>query len=141
MGMYTEIVVKIEINKVNVGEQAFSILEAMFNPNSCIDLDELELPNHSFFRCDRWQLIGNSSSFYHHPHVVGDWYYPRYETLSNDTDIYIFSRSDLKNYNSEIEQFFDWLDCLMLNNSNGDFIGYSLYEEETTPTIFRYRDA
>jgi len=136
MGMYTEIVVKITINKTKIGEQAFSILEALFNPNTDVVIKDItNLPSHEFFNCDRWVQIGNSHSFYHHPNAVADWYYPSYEILNDYTDIHIFNRSDLKNYDNEIEKFFDWINTLNIGY-DGDFIGYSLYEEDDTPTIY-----
>lgn len=140
MGMYTEVVVKIQIRKNKIGEQAFNILEAMFYKNSDVWCYEIEnLPDHEFFKCARWSSVGSCSSFYHHPNTISDWYYPKYEKLGDDTTIYIFNRSDLKNYDNEIQKFFDWLNTLNLDNCEGDFIGYSLYKEDNDPVIYKYK--
>jgi hypothetical protein len=36
--------------------------------------------------------------------------------------------ANLKNYDDEIAKFFDWIDQYV-EGSEGDFLGYSLYEE------------
>lgn len=133
MGMYTEIVVKICINKSRIGIDNYNILKYMFNENTNIEIEDLVLPEHPFFKCSRWDYIGISSSFYHHPNEVNDWFIPSF--AKTDDEVYIFSRSDLKNYSNEIENFFDWVNTLDIMHPN-DFIGYSLYEEDNTPTVY-----
>jgi hypothetical protein len=134
MGMYTEIIFRAVINKNKLGPEVYNILDYLFNPSSKIANEELVLPNHKFFTCPRWQHIGNSSSFYHHPNTVNDWYQSPYDT-SEDKDVYVFSRSDLKNYDGEIELFFDWVDTLDIFHPE-EFMGYSLYEEDSLPEIY-----
>ena len=73
-------------------------------------------------------------SFYHHPASVNSWV----KANGREDDIHLFARNDLKNYDDEIEKFFDWLNTLNFG-CEGDFIGYSLYEEENTPTIYNKR--
>ena len=131
MGMYTEVVVKINFNKDEIGVDNLKILEYLFNNNNDSTIDESKLPNHLFFQTPRWKSIGNSCSFYHHPRVINDWY-------EFNNSIYIFSRSDLKNYDNEIELFFDWLNTLTLTVSDNEYIGYSQYEDDLTPKIYTY---
>lgn len=50
---------------------------------------------------------------------------------------YIFSRSDLKNYDDEIAEFFNWFSPLTTAEP-GKCIGYSWYEEHDSP-IFIYK--
>lgn len=136
MGMYTEIVVRFNFIPSEIEDNEYKILDFMFNPNS--DLDESDfgsLPSHDFFKCSRWASIGSCSSFYHHPNAVKDWYKPEYEIKNPNSSRYVFNRSDLKNYDNEIGLFFDWLDSLGLFYE-GEFMGYSLYEEDNTPTIY-----
>ena len=135
MGMYTEIVVKIDFTRKKIGSKNFDILDYMFNPDTELMDDNyepigLEIPEHEFFKCHRWDCVGNMNSFYHHPDRVNSWAI----TNGNADSIYLFARNDLKNYDSEIEKFFDWLNTLDFGYS-GDFVGYSLYEEDRTPTI------
>ena len=48
----------------------------------------------------------------------------------------LFSRSDLKNYDREIELFFDWLRPLTCALP-GDCIGWQWYEEHDEPTLVK----
>lgn len=133
MGMYTEIVVKLQFDK-EVGNDNYKILSYLFNPLDVNEKEDLIIPEHDFFKCSRWESIGHCSSFYHHPNNVSDWYVLSFRI--EDVSTYAFSRSDLKNYDNEIEKFFDWYSTLNTNECIGDFIGYSLYEEDNTPTIY-----
>lgn len=138
MGMYTEVVVKIDFTREQIGSNNFDILDYMFNPQTTLITENYKpnssivIPDHEFFKCHRWDSIGNSNSFYHHPNRVNSWYFPDYE---DGNSIYLFARNDLKNYDGEVEKFFDWLNTLPIMHK-GDFIGYSLYEELDTPTIY-----
>jgi len=51
---------------------------------------------------------------------------------------YLCIRCNLKNYNSEIEQFITWIAPYCAEKENGDFLGFYRYEEDETPTIIRY---
>ena len=136
MGMYTEVIFRGTISKSKVGNDIFDIFDYMFNPNSRVDINSLKLPDHEFFKCQRWSSIGNMSSFYHHPNRVVDWYIPYYNLpIENNTDVYIFSRNDLKNYNGEIDKFFDWVQTLGIFH-DGEYMGQSMYEEYNTPKIY-----
>ena len=93
MGMYTELVLKAEI-KEDAPKLVKDILNFLFNAAK----EPEEKPGHIFFTKPRWRYIGSCSSFYHVPFALS-----RYERN------YLFSRSDLKNYDEEIESFIDWL--------------------------------
>lgn len=121
MGMYTEILVKADVNVNNLSDTEKSVLNHLFNDGDRPD----SLPDHPFFTLDRWSQIGRMSSFYHHPKAVNS---------VSDCGEYIFSRSDIKNYNGEIEQFFDWFKPLT-TAQNGECIGYKWYEEDDVPTL------
>ena len=118
MGMYTELVLKTEVN-TNLPMDVEAVLQHLFNG---ADAPET-LPEHPFFNCGRWPFIGRSSSYYHVP-----WSTSRYE------ENYIFSRSDLKNYDGEIAKFISWL-TPYISELNGTCIGWSWYEEEDKPTL------
>jgi hypothetical protein len=134
MGMYTEVVFRATINRSKMNTDDFAILSYLFNPSDDKRREDLTLPEHEFFKCQRWFSIGRSSSFHHHPNVIKDWYQPSHQNTEAD-NVYIFSRSDLKDYDGEIDLFFDWIDTLGLFYKD-EFMGYSLYEEDDTPTIF-----
>lgn len=136
MGMYTEVVFRAEINEEELGKDIFDIFDYMFNPDTNVERYDLILPKHEFFKCQRWDSVGNMSSFYHHPNRVVDWYIPYYNNMDKKyPDVHIFSRNDLKDYDEEIREFFDWVDSLGIFRE-GEYMGYSLYEEDNTPTIY-----
>ena len=81
--MYTELVLKCEIKK-DTPVEARCILEFLFGTGDDIP-KEIIIPNHPFFKCERWSTIGRCSSYYHTP-------FP----LSEFKEDYIFSRSDFK---------------------------------------------
>ncbi len=118
MGMYTEILIKACV-KNDIPDQVENVLQYLFNNKE----KPIILPNHSFFLCPRWSCIGRGCSYYHIP-----WITSRY------SDGYIFSRSDLKNYDNEIENFFDWIKPF-LSGPKGLCIGYWWYEEDQKPTL------
>lgn len=121
MGMYTEIVVKADVNINELSEVEKSTLNYLFGDGDLPD----SLPEHVFFTLDRWSQIGKMASFYHHPKSIN--------SISDDGE-YIFSRSDIKNYSGEIEQFFDWFKPLT-TAQEGQCIGYMWYEEDDVPTL------
>ena len=124
MGMYTELVLKFEISK-NLPKDVMQVFEYLFNNGE----EPSFIPDHEFFKKSRWFVIGKSSSFYHHPECVKSWCDVDY----SDT-IYIFSRSDLKDYNNEIQSFVDWAKPY-IRPSTGDCLGWVWYEEEDAPTL------
>jgi len=120
MGMYTELVIKADV-RADITEQEKKVLNFLFNRSEEPSIEEL--PLHKFFMEVRWRYIGDSCSYYHIP-----WSTSRYH------EDYIFSRSDLKNYGTEIESFLDWIDPL-LDNEEGSCIGYWWYEEDKAPNL------
>lgn len=121
MGMYTEILVKADVNLTEINDTDRAVLNYLFGEGE----KPAVLPEHRFFKLPRWEYIGQCSSFYHHPKAL------------NNFDIsygYIFSRSDLKNYDGEISAFFDWFSPLTTAEP-GKCIGYSWYEENDGPEL------
>lgn len=122
MGMYTEILVKASVDLDSISEKDLNVIKYLFSGGDepCTE----NLPEHKFFTLPRWNLIGHCSSYYHHPVVL------------NSMDEYgsIFSRSDIKNYDDEIDEFFDWIQPLV-TKTEGECIGYYWYEEDELPTL------
>lgn len=125
MGMYTELVLKCRI-KEDTSQEVLTVLHYLFK-NRLVGATPLD---HPFFKAPRWTMIGNSSSFYHHPEAVSDLY----EFDQPNRGVYIFSRSDLKNYDNEIALFLDWINPY-LDHMPGECIGWTWYEEEEQPTL------
>lgn len=120
MGSYTEIyargtlrsdITPAESNALNViaGDLAYT--------------DDLELPDHPFFKTDRWSVVGSHTSIQFptagQSRIAGD------EWID---DIYIHIVGQIKSYSHEAELFFDWIPTV-LQEHLGEFIGYSLYED------------
>jgi len=121
MGMYTELVFKAEVKK-GIPPDVEAVLQYLFNDGA--EPAGLDDP---FFRCERWMVIGHCSSYYHVP-----WNTSKY------AEHYIFSRSDLKNYDGEIALFLDWVRPY-LDEWPEKCIGWIWYEEEDEPTLIYAR--
>lgn len=125
MGMYTEIFISTELQDVD--DTTFAVLNLLFGDG----VEEPEsLPDHPFFDCDRWRMVGRCASYYFVPRTVKDLWWD--EILN---DLYLVSRSDLKAYNGEARLFFDWI-MPFVNKPEGEFIGYTRYEEFDEPTLY-----
>jgi hypothetical protein len=127
MGMYTEIFMRGEL-RGDLPAETMSMLRYLAGEK---DGEVPPLPDHPFFQCDRWDYIGTMNSAYfpfesRSAVVKSGWH--------TGHDIVIHSQ--LKNYDGEIEKFFDWIDPL-LHMGEGAFLGYSLYEEAERPTIYQ----
>lgn len=128
MGMYTEIYVKVSLIE-NVDPIVIHTLSYMMGMT---DSKPERLPNHPLFRSLRWEHMLRCSSHYHVPKSVGEFWY-------NDIakQWFLVSRSDFKNYDSEVELFFDWIkDYVEADYGYKKFIGYSLYEEDSEPVLY-----
>lgn len=125
MGMYTELVLKCEISE-DIDKQVEDVLQFLFNGGS----KPTELPAHPFFSTGRWEFIGSCSSFYHTPFALSRYYRPD----SQKGGGYVFSRSDLKNYGREIEEFLDWI-MPYISEHVGMCIGWKWYEDWDKPEL------
>lgn len=128
MGMYTQLHYGVRLKK-NTPQQVVDLLQFMLGDEA---KKPTELPDHDLFRTSRWSYM-----------LTCDSYYFNYKTCSNMRldDIagqWFFSVTcNVKNYNNEIEKFIDWL-MPYVEAMEGDFLGYSRYEETETPTIIYY---
>jgi hypothetical protein len=126
MGMYTELVFKAQILD-DIPDQAYAVLQHLFNGGEL----PRDLPNHPLFQCSRWNSIGSGCSFYHVPFSLSRYDHPN---RPKEKDGYIFSRSDLKNYEQEIDKFLDWVNPY-IDATLGACIGWIWYEEDDRPTL------
>lgn len=125
MGCFTEINVNFDLVK-DTPKDVIDIMHYLILSNEN-ETKPSVLPKHEFFECDRWDSVACCSSYY-------------FDRLSNSKMEYneisktyrVSIRTDLKNYDSEIEKFLDWL--LPYINSNG-FIGYKRHEDMDNPTL------
>jgi len=123
MGMYTEIFFRAEVDA-----EAYFVLEPLLR--GCTHGD---LPDHPVFAARRLGQLFNGCSAYfpgaNHTETEVKSYGPAKTVRS------VSFRANLKNYDGVIEKFFDWV-LPHIDGSGGEFVGYSLYEEATTPTLY-----
>ena len=129
MGMYTELYVK-AVFKENLPKDVVDIIEYMLGMGDN-EVDDLKLPDHELFKTPRWEYMLRSASHYHIPFALNKFIY---NEISEN--YFLVARADFKNYNGEIEKFFDWLKLYLQQELYKSVIGYALHDEATEPTIY-----
>lgn len=124
MGMYTELHFNSELKK-DLPENVLKTLQYMIDHEN----DPTDLPEHELFECDRWTMLFTCDSYYFDADTYSTL---RFDKISNA--YYLCVRANLKNYNSEIEKFIDWIDPY-LEKFEGEFLGFYRYEEDEQPTL------
>ncbi len=126
MGMYTEIHFNSELSK-EIPDDVLAILKYMLGE---IDFDDAPtLPDHELFSTSRWTIMLRMDSYYFDADTHSTL---RYDDIAHN--YYLCIRSNLKNYDGEIEKFVSWI-MPYLDKYNGDFLGFSRYEETEEPTL------
>lgn len=125
MGMYTDFCFD-AIIRSDVPANVVTVLCQMRDHDASFDKI---LPDHPFFRCDRWMQIGHCCSAYFpaEPRFI-------FEKRSLGNDYVLNIRCNLKNYDSEIERFIDWIKPYV-DAVPGEFLGFYRYEEAAHPTL------
>lgn len=131
MGMYTEIFFRAAVDPKLVPFLTKWIEEGYYDYFGGGTDEWIPDPDHEFFKCDRWiSLAGDNDSYF--PMAYGA---KLSQPFTFDSDHWVLSlHTCIKNYDSEYEKFFKWIDPYIME-SKGDFIGYTLYEESTAPTL------
>lgn len=119
MGMYTELILKCQLKR-DLPSSVKNVINGLVE-----GWEEIENPpEHEFFKCERWQRLFSMNSFYHHPESFADY-----------QQGYLFVRSDLKNYDGEIEKFIEWIKPYVDFADGKTCIGWKWYEEDEKPTL------
>lgn len=126
MGMYTEINVCFDLMR-DPPKNVVNILHYLIEKADI----PLILPKHKFFECDRWDKVACCDSYYFDGSTNSKMVF---DNISKTWKINI--RANLKNYNSEIEKFLNWLAPYI--DTKG-FLGYKRYEECEDPILI-YND-
>jgi hypothetical protein len=124
MGMYTDFCFDAEF-KANTPSEITELLTAWSKGDDLTN----DLPDHPFFKCDRWSFIGHCCSYYFDSKPLFRF---EFDSILNKYTINI--RCNLKNYSDEIEKFCDWI-YPYLAKAEGEFLGFSRYEKDQTPTL------
>jgi len=118
MGMYTEIYVNVNL-KEDTPDDVIAVLKKMCN------LDYVD--GHPA----RWGLLFNSGSYYTPNTSCAKL---TYDKIGKQWSL--LGKGDIKNYGSEIEEFFEWIKPHVEDpDPDGEFIGYYRYEENREPTL------
>jgi hypothetical protein len=126
MGMYTELHYNVELLKATPAP-IIAVLKYMLNH----DNPKPPLPDHPLFKTERWSVMLRMDSYY----FAAD----THSTLRLDENgdcYYLCIRCNVKNYGNEIEKFVDWI-APYVEANEGDFLGFSRYEETEDPTLIR----
>jgi hypothetical protein len=127
MGMYTEIIFGAALRK-DTPKHIIEIIQKMVNREGLYGLK----PDHPFFesKCS-WLLAANGS--YYFPGIVE----PQFKFNDIAEQWYLHLRTNIKNYNNEIEKFLDWIKPYIYKGSGTrDFYAIVTYEADETPTIY-----
>jgi hypothetical protein len=124
MGTYTELHFNSRLKK-DLPENVVETLQYMIGQKTKPE----NLPEHELFECARWLLLFTCDSYYFDADT--------YSTLRFDRiadRYYLCIRSNVKNYDNEIEKFIDWI-MPYLEKDEGNFLGFYRYEETEHPTL------
>lgn len=100
------------------------------------DTTETEtIPTHPLFETERWQSLFRCDSYYFAAKTHSD---VSFDPVT--ATWFVTVTSNLKNYDDEIGKFIDWI-APHLNSREGEFLGYSLYEEDEFPTLYFMADS
>lgn len=122
--MYTEFHFNVEL----VRDVDVHIINLLANMISTSDL-HYEGLSHEFFSCARWRWLFTMDSYYFNADTMSTL------RLDKITETYFLCiRSNIKNYDREIEKFVDWIKPY-LDAIEGDFLGFSRYAEIEEPTL------
>lgn len=126
--MYTEFHFNAEL-KADVPQNVLDILRFMLKKTDICP----ELPPHPLFETERWKrmLMSDSYCFSADTHST-----LRFDNITNS--YYLCVRCNLKNYDNEIGKFTDWI-MPYLGEPDGNFLGFSRYEENEQPNLIFYK--
>lgn len=128
MGMYTELHFNARLMD-DTPEPIMELLRRMVEG----DGEQAEArPDHPLFKTRRWTCMLNCNSAYFDAEtdsrIAVEFEAETYERRL------ICVRTNLKNYDSEIEKFIDWITPYLAKDP-GDFLGFYRYEEDEQPTL------
>jgi len=133
MGMYTEIIIGCRLKRDTPEEVIESLQELLKIDDE--GTEDYNFPEHEFFKSERFRWMFFSASYYFGtpPHRV-------LERDSLDEAWQFSTRSNLKNYDNEIQKFIDWIKPYVEDGSGqNDIFAMSMYEESEEFTVYQTR--
>lgn len=131
MGMYTELHYNARLRQ-DTPEKVLQTLRHMLDDDAP---PPDPLPYHPLFATRRWEWMLRCDSYYFAAQTASTL---RYDDIAQTHFLCI--RCNLKNYDSEISHFVNWINP-WVNANDGDFLGFSRYEESENPCIIRKNEA
>jgi hypothetical protein len=145
MGMYTEIYVNIDLVE-DLPDDVLYVLKGLVR-DITYRSDPLDQNNNTEEPIDAWEdvrwgiLTQGLGSRFRSLFFNGSYYTPNttvaklsYDYISNQWSL--LGKGDIKNYDGEIQQFFEWI----APYSETEFLGYCRYEEDDEPTLYYRKD-
>lgn len=124
MGMYTEIYINVDLKK-ETPDDVIRVLKAM-----CHMLPNQECTEVLADYPDIWGSLFSNMSYYTPSTNC------RFLEYDDNTKRWsLLGKGDIKNYENEIEKFFEWI-MPWIDASPGEFIGYSRYEDNDKPKLY-----
>lgn len=133
MGMYTELHFNSELRE-SIPASTLNILKYMVDGECESIMTEL-IPCHPLFNTERWRFMLNCDSYYFDADTHSTL---RFDEVSKT--FYLCIRTNLKNYDNEIEHFIDWIMPYLNKHEDGKFLGFYRYEEHNEPTLIYYKE-
>lgn len=131
MGMYTEFHFNSRLKK-DTPKEVIQVLRCMLDADKDGETELSKIPDHELFKTDRWACMLRMASYYFDADTHSTL---RFDTIADQ--YFLCVRCNLKNYDSEIEKFIDWIKPY-LDKYEGNFLGFYRYEETETPTLIYY---
>ena len=131
MGMYTEIIFGAGL-KENLPENIVAVIQKMVNGEELCE----QAPDHPFFKSGRPWLMRSGGSYYF-PGTVEPKFW--FDDIGNQW--FLHFRTNIKNYDSEIEKFIDWIKPYIGQGvGERNFFAIVTYEEASEPTVYYLGD-
>lgn len=131
MGMYTEIIFGARLKKdtpISVIQTIKELIKITHSPK----INFTNQPEHPFFDCPRTWLLQSGGSYCFSGTVSPKFIYDNIRASWS-----LHFRTNIKNYDAEIEKFLDWIKPYIESGSGSrNFYAIVTYEEYETPTIY-----
>lgn len=122
MGMYTEFNAAMCFKK-ETPSGVIKIIQCLLGEEKWPEI----LPDHDFFKCERFCMTLTCGSYYF-PSISDS----KMKRDHIDREYHLNIRSNLKNYDNEIEKFLDYIRPYIETEG---FLGYMRYEDSEEPTL------
>ena len=123
MGYYTELKFKAKL-KQDTPENVVNILKRVINEHdlghdkALFNSEDVFKPeiDHPFFKCERWYMLFLSTNW--DDEMQGGKFYEENGRWVIDL------HTEFKNYDSEIDHFFDWIKSFIVGRKKKQYVGY-----------------